>query len=663
MAVSRPIEVSLAAQPHPAYYLMHKYWARKPHNIVRAYIEHFTEPGDLVLDPFSGSGVTLVEALLSGRRAIAVDINPAASLISEATVLPFDIDQVQDVFADLKRAVRPEIDRLFTTRCPDCSHRSAITHVVWENCAPCPKCEVELRLGSVEKVKRKYVCPNCKEDTYIPSKLIRDERMVEVWLTCPRCGDGTVKRKAPDAADLALLEACARDARRLPPEHARMFLSNRTLVYEGMSVESFFTPRNRHSLCLLADAVRSIRDDQIRRLFQLVFTGSVAQSSRLIPYRNRLTTGGPAWTISGFWVPNLHLEINAWNCFAARFQKVVRGKSLLHSKMAANPYHPASAFEDLEGQANAWIITHTATELSHLIPDNSVDYIFTDPPYGDSVPYLEYGILWFSWLGLSADYENEIIISDSHERTKDLSDYHRLLTKALSECHRVLKPGSWLSLTFHNRRLDVWDAVASAAASAGLQLVNCLYQVPAVVPAKAQLSRDGSVVGDIVLNFKKPLHKASGRQQEGLQHASGVILSEAERIIAERGGEATTDEITRGVVIALLKRGGAGMVSQDVVNTLRTRFCERGSRWSFRDDEQHLVSRYEQLRDVVSRVVRGCIAAGITDVRDVIAHVMSELRDGREPDISVILDEYEQAAPPPQQGQHDDRQPSLPWQE
>ena len=93
--VEHPIDVSIPPESHPAYYLMHKYWARKPSNVVRTYIEYYTAPGDIVLDPFAGSGVTLIEALLCGRRAVAVDLNPVACLIMEASVIPIDFDLVQ----------------------------------------------------------------------------------------------------------------------------------------------------------------------------------------------------------------------------------------------------------------------------------------------------------------------------------------------------------------------------------------------------------------------------------------------------------------------------------------------------------------------------------------------------------------------------------------
>ena len=69
------INSATSAQAHTSMYLMHKYWARKPHNVVADYIEHYSKKGEIVLDPFSGSGVTAIEALKHGRKAIAIDLN------------------------------------------------------------------------------------------------------------------------------------------------------------------------------------------------------------------------------------------------------------------------------------------------------------------------------------------------------------------------------------------------------------------------------------------------------------------------------------------------------------------------------------------------------------------------------------------------------------
>src|SRR5690349_19610251 len=93
---------------HTAIYKMHKYFARRPHNVFRALIEQHVQPGGVVLDCFAGGGVTLVEGLTVGRRVISVDVNPIASLIQHAQVAEADPDRVIALSHQVEAAVPPE---------------------------------------------------------------------------------------------------------------------------------------------------------------------------------------------------------------------------------------------------------------------------------------------------------------------------------------------------------------------------------------------------------------------------------------------------------------------------------------------------------------------------------------------------------------------------
>ena len=118
-AFDKPINTTKAT----AIYNMHTYWSKKPHDAIRQYIRHYTEPGDLVLDPFCGSGGTALAALMEGRKAIAIDRSPAATFITKNYCTPVDVDALQAAFDELKRKVKPEIDWLYATRCDRCLYR------------------------------------------------------------------------------------------------------------------------------------------------------------------------------------------------------------------------------------------------------------------------------------------------------------------------------------------------------------------------------------------------------------------------------------------------------------------------------------------------------------------------------------------------------------
>ena len=80
------IDYAIIAQAHTPMYLIHKYWARKPHNVVSQYIRHYSKKGEIVLDPFGGSGVTAMEAIKAGRKAISIDLNPMSAFLIENTL-------------------------------------------------------------------------------------------------------------------------------------------------------------------------------------------------------------------------------------------------------------------------------------------------------------------------------------------------------------------------------------------------------------------------------------------------------------------------------------------------------------------------------------------------------------------------------------------------
>ena len=132
----KPIKTTKAT----AIYNMHTYWSKKPHDAIREYINHYTQPGDLVLDPFCGSGGTALAALMEGRKAIAIDLSPAATFITKNYCTPVDVDELQRSFNELEAAVKPEMDWLYETRCDRCDGRAMTNYVVWSYVFECPRC-------------------------------------------------------------------------------------------------------------------------------------------------------------------------------------------------------------------------------------------------------------------------------------------------------------------------------------------------------------------------------------------------------------------------------------------------------------------------------------------------------------------------------------------
>jgi adenine-specific DNA methylase len=187
------INYAVPPKRHTALYLLHKYWARKPHNVVREYIEHYSNTEEIVLDPFCGSGVTAIEALRSGRKAIATDLNPLAIFITRMTAIPVDLQEFASYFKILKNEVKEQIDSLYTVLCPNpnCSGNAITTNVVWSYVVKCPSCNnnVVMAKANREAGKRQniYVCYNCNESFSYGNQPIEYELPIKLNYKCDLC--------------------------------------------------------------------------------------------------------------------------------------------------------------------------------------------------------------------------------------------------------------------------------------------------------------------------------------------------------------------------------------------------------------------------------------------------------------------------------------------
>src|SRR3989339_1935328 len=130
------INYATVAKPHTPMYLMHKYWARKPHNVVSEYVKNYTKEGDIVLDPFCGSGPTPIEAIKLGRKGIGIDLNPISTFVTRMTAVPIDINQIKNAFEEIKANCKNEINDLYKTKCKKCGKDASIICTHWDNSTP-----------------------------------------------------------------------------------------------------------------------------------------------------------------------------------------------------------------------------------------------------------------------------------------------------------------------------------------------------------------------------------------------------------------------------------------------------------------------------------------------------------------------------------------------
>lgn len=127
------------------------------------------------------------------------------------------------------------------------------------------------------------------------------------------------------------------------------------------------------------------------------------------------------------------------------------------------------AFESQYTKPSA-VVTSTGSTASLQISDQSIDYIFTDPPFGENIYYADLNYLVESWYGVLSSATSEAIVDKA--KKKGLSEYQELMRRCFAEYYRVLKPGRWITIVFHNSRNAVWNAIQEALQSVGFVVAD-----------------------------------------------------------------------------------------------------------------------------------------------------------------------------------------------
>lgn len=459
-------EITHKANTYTGLYALHKYWGKKPYNIISDFIKKYSKEDEIVLDPFLGSGVSISEAIFARRKGFGIDINPSATFITKQILSAIDPKLILDEFKSIEKDVKGKINNFYT----------------------------------VKRNNERYIGQNY---------LWENNKLTEI-----RYSNGSRKRIStqPEESDLILIDSFKiSDISNFYPKDT--FFHNSRINTNGKdNISELFSPRNLLAVSILFGRIDSIPSSDLKSLFQFCFTSSIGQSSKMvfvIKRRNKTKNNWQplsetkkeigSWVI-GYWTPKDYFENNAWTSFENRFKKLLKAKREQYSKLKA--FKPASSFEELTSVADYLIVNKPSQIFLKDIPNNSIDYILTDPPHGNRIPYLELSLLWNSWLRKKVDYENEIIVSEAKQRNKNKNDYNYLLNEVLAQCYRVLKTGKRISFMFNSLDDDSWLNVVTTFHNLGfsLEVIETMgYSANSVV----QDNRKNGLQTDFIITYKK----------------------------------------------------------------------------------------------------------------------------------------------------------------
>lgn len=505
----KQLNYALVAKTHTPMYLMHKYWARKPHNVVSEYIKFYSKGGDIVLDPFAGSGITAIEAIKAGRKAISIDLNPISAFMVRCTAMLIDLKKFEEAFREIERNVKDKVNELYETKCEKCGNNATIICTHWKEKIP---------------IKIYYSCFTCKKKL---SKNIEFEDLENI--------------------------------KKIERSEIPYWYPKRKLAYNGKefikkekseSIKDLYTKRNLITLSILYNQIEKIDNPKFQEIFKFAFTSMSHLASKLTPVRPTRPMSS-FWAIQSYWTPPIFMESNVWILFNSTIngpQGMIKGKTDSNNQIQS--YKEAKKFSDLNDGANIFIKTFNALELKDIIPENSVDYVFTDPPYGGSIQYFELSTLWASWLKIDLNYNDEVTINKN--QNKDFEYYHKMLRASFKEIYKVLKPGKYLTVTFHSTDIRVWNSIIKAVVMVGFELEKIIYQPPARPSAKGLLQPYGSAVGDYYIRFRKPEIEVLQTEKEiDLKTYEMEVIDAAQRIIGERGEPTIYQYILNGIMAEL----------------------------------------------------------------------------------------------------------------
>lgn len=477
--------------------------------------------GRVLLDPFAGSGTSLVEALSLGMKVVGVEVNSVAWLITRNTLIPAKLSEVERAAEAVAERVRPLVWRLYATRVD--GRRVAAKAFFWVRTVHCESCGSEVRLFKTYKLARVgsrvwVFCPRCRTVFFTKDGgELACPRCGEVlepvswgrFYRCLRCGhvgavaeaarksggagmelfavmyrvDERDRVKAADDWDLERYREAEKLAEKVPEGFLRLELrygeeTSRVLSYGYRYVRELFNARQLVVLHALAEAIAGLRGEA-RRLLALALSKAAAFSTVLTPYTYVARKPESSFALHQYMFEKMYMEINLLERVRGSFLSSV--KHLLEAKeYVRKVVGRVRVSASLDG-ADASLLVQPAQELE--LPPSSVDLVVTDPPHFGNV--VNSGIADFHFAVLKhllerdfAEFRRESSCRDEEEivfdpmRGKGAEFYERELTRAFTRAAAALKPEGLFVVVFRHREKEAWEILRSALEEAGLEVVR-----------------------------------------------------------------------------------------------------------------------------------------------------------------------------------------------
>ena len=453
-------EKAIAPTGYTGFYGFHKYWGKKPHELLAFLVENLSEQGDTVLDPFVGSGTSARESLTRNRRFIGFDVNPLAVELTKLLIRPPEYDSIMTAFSLFERDAKAKIYRSY--RLVD---GRVASHYLWDG-----------------------------------------DTMLKVWIRGTRGASREQLDPLPYDLDLSRTYSSYKSFRLRQP---RFFSNGRINTRSDLSLSDVLTGRAQRNLDILMSCIDVLPSDS-QMPMRLCLTSASGQMTKMVfAITGRGKTAGRissrvevgSWVI-GYWRPKLHFEVNVWNCFERRVDKLL--KAISNGDILQGLQLADSVEDYFRDHGRCSVVCQPCQDAIRAVPDNSVSLVLTDPPHSDRVPYLELSELWNSVLAVTPDFDSEIVISDAKARRMTADRYNRNMCKVLEQLARVMRDNAFLVMFYNSRHARAWSFLSELHRTPiGLRFYGrfpCNYSATSVV----QDTRVGGMKSDVAMVFGGP---------------------------------------------------------------------------------------------------------------------------------------------------------------
>jgi len=548
-----PFAADVSEGKNDPIYNAHSYHTKVPHKAIMRYILHYTEPGDIVFDSFCGTGMTGVAAQMCGdkaaveslgvtkkspeqqykvkddgiilerqlddqgktvwkpfsklgaRKAVLNDLSPAATFIAYNYNTPVDIQAFERDTKTILKILKEQTGWIWETMHNDGKTKGKINYVVWSDVYTCPECiktfNYYQNVFKIVEEKNQFIpefkCPHC--DNLLsknPPKNSGAQKPERIWINFfdDKIGKpmklskrepvlinysiGTKRFiKKIDTYDLKIIKSATvtKELYQYIPKNKinKGDKSADPFSFGVRYVHHFYTQRILFSLAKLTELCG--KNQQLSFLIGSMLPKLTIMNRFMPQHGSRALVGPMANTL---YIPPISVENNIIDQAEFQFKKI------------------AKALNALKGSI---LSTQGAQQIN--IPENSMDYLFLDPPFGANIMYSELSFIREAWLKVLTNNEPEAIVNKTQNKT--INSYRHLMNLCFSEAYRILKPGRWMTVEFSNTQASIWNSIQTSLTDAGF-IVSSIAALDKTRGGLHAMIGPTAVKQDLIISAYKP---------------------------------------------------------------------------------------------------------------------------------------------------------------